>query len=324
MKTLFHSLRPWIASAIALSTVDMTRQLSAASAILTGDTYTDAAKATTNYGKVTALPVSGTGTTLKRAWFNFNITGVLPPGTTASQISKATLKLWVSTAAAGGPVNLSVVTGATWVEGTGATGSGITHGTAPTVSPTPLISNWQITSAGNYAAVDLTSLVQSWVSGATPNYGFVLTPGVSTVNVSFDSKESTTTSHEPQLDIELVNQGPAGPEGPQGVAGPAGAQGPQGVPGLQGPQGIPGAMGPQGEIGPVGPQGPQGDSFWLAQGNHIYFNAGRLGLGTAAPAYLLDVTGDARITGNLILTGAGSRIIMPVQGDLSMGEFTAP
>jgi hypothetical protein len=74
----------------------------------------------------------------------------------------------------------------------------------------------------------------------------------------------------------------------------------------------------------VGPQGSQGDSFWQAQGSAIYFNTGYLGLGTASPTRLLEVAGDAQISGNLIITGASSKIVMPVQGDISMGEFTAP
>jgi hypothetical protein len=93
--------------------------------------------------------------------------------------------------------------------------------------------------------------------------------------------------------------------------------------GLMGPMGFPGVQGAVGPMGPVGPQGPQGDSFWQGQGNLIYFETGSLGLGTTTPAYRLDVVGDSRITGNLILTGNGSKIIMPVQGDISMGEFTA-
>ena len=44
MKTTPHHLRAWIAAAIALFTFGTARQLPAASAILTGDTYTDANK----------------------------------------------------------------------------------------------------------------------------------------------------------------------------------------------------------------------------------------------------------------------------------------
>jgi len=438
MKTPLHNRTPWIAPTMTLLALAFTQQLFAAEAIHTDDAYTDAAKATTNFGNAATLPVSGSGATLKRAWIKFDLPSVLPAGTTASQVSKATLKLWVSTAKTGGPVSVYVVTGTpAWVEGTGAVGSGITNGTAPTLAPSPVINGWQITSAGDFAAVDVTSLVQSWVTTPTLNLGIALTPDASTVNVSFDSKESTTTSHGPQLEIQLVNQGPAGPQGPQGLTGPAGpigpqgpvgatgptgangpqgatgatgaagpqgatgaigpkglnwqgawssttayamddvvfvngssytalvantnvqppaastwsllsqkgdigaagAEGPQGLTGAtggigpvgpQGPQGLAGAdgaagpPGPQGSTGAVGPQGPQGDSFWQAQGSAIYFNTGSLGLGTASPTHLLEVAGDAQIGGNLTITGSGSKIVMPVQGDISMGEFTAP
>ena len=428
---------------IPLVVVAAIHSLFAVEAIHTDDAYTDAAKANNNFGDATTLPVSGSGTKLKRTWIKFDLLGVLPAGTTASQVSKATLKLWVSTAATGGPVNVYVVTGTpAWIEGTGASGSGITNSTAPALAPNPLISGWQITNAGNFAAVDVTSLVQSWVTTPALNLGIALTPGVATLNVSFDSKESTTTSHGPQLEIELVNQGPAGPQGPQGLTGPTGPQGPEGLTGAAGPQGpvgatgpagptgptgapgpqgatgsvgpkglnwkgawnnsiqyavddavsingssyvalvantnvqppaaawnvlsqkgdtgLTGAEGPQGPagatgaagpvgpagpqgptgangaagppgptgetgaVGPQGPQGPQGDSYWQGQGSAIYFNAGYLGLGTTNPTHPLEVAGDAQITGNLIITGEGSKIVMPVQGDISMGEFTAP
>ena len=366
MKTTSHHLRPWIAAAIALFTFDTARQLPAASAILTGDTYTDANNPGENYGHTVTLKVDGSGAALKRAWIKFDLPSVLPAGTTAAQISKATLKLWVNNVKTAGPVSGYVVTGPSWVEGTGTAGSGMTSNTAPAVEATALFTDWQITSEGNYAAVDLTSLVQSWVAGSAPNYGIALVPGSSTVDVSFDSKESTTTSHGPQLEIELVNQGPAGPVGPQGtqglkgatgavgpigpqgLAGAIGPMGPQGPMGLMGPQGFIGPMGlmgpmgftgPQGAVGPKGPvgpegsqgsqgsqgpqgpHGPQGDSFWQRQGNLIYLETGSLGLGTTNPAYRLDVRGDSKITGDLILTG---KIIIPKQGDISMGEFTAP
>ena len=317
MKILLRNRRPWIVTAITL--LAFSQQLSAAEAILTDDAYTDAFKANNNFGNGTALLVSGSGSTLKRAWIKFNLPSVLPTGTTASQVSKATLKLWVSTVATGGPVNVYAVTGTpVWVEGTGAAGSGITNNTAPALTASPLINGWQITSAGDFAVVDVTSVVQSWVTTPTTNLGIALTPGASMVNVSFDSKESTTTSHGPQLEIQLVNQGPAGPQGPQGLTG---ATGPTG---LQGPVGATGPAGATGATGAVGPQGPQGDSFWQTQGSAIYFNTGPLGLGTASPTHLLEVAGDAQISGNLTITGTGSKIVMPVQGDISMGEFTAP
>jgi len=368
MKILRHTRRAWIALTTAF--LALTSQAFAAEAIHTDDAYTDAAKANNNYGDATALSVSGSGSNLKRAWIKFDLPSVLPAGTTASQVSKAVLSLWVNKVTTGGPINVYVVTGTpAWVEGTGASGSGITNGTAPALAPTPLISGWQILKEGNFAAVDITSQVKSWITTPASNLGIALTPNLSTVNVSFDSKESTTTSHGPQLEIQLVNQGPVGPQGPQGSTGPTGPIGPTGpqgsvgatgptgptgpegpigatgVAGPQGPTGATGAIGPVGPEGPrgltgadgsagppgpegpagaVGPEGPQGDSYWQAQGSTIYFNTGYLGLGTATPTHLLEVAGDAQISGNLIITGEGNKIVMPVQGDLSMGEFTEP
>jgi hypothetical protein len=46
---------------------------------------------------------------------------------------------------------------------------------------------------------------------------------------------------------------------------------------------------------------------------------GNTGIGTSAPGAKLDVQGDARINGDMTITGA---IRIPPQGDLSMGEFT--
>lgn len=85
--------------------------------------------------------------------------------------------------------------------------------------------------------------------------------------------------------------GPAGADGADGAEGPAGATGPEGP---QGPQGLEGPQGPQGIEGPMGPMGPQGDdgapgisgddALWQVNGNHMYYNGGRLGLGTDEPA----------------------------------------
>lgn len=70
---------------------------------------------------------------------------------------------------------------------------------------------------------------------AGPNNGLALVS--SGASFAVDSKENAFTSHEPQLVLTLVDQGPAGatgPQGPQGVAGPVGAAGPQGATGAAG------------------------------------------------------------------------------------------
>ena len=74
------------------------------------------------------------------------------------------------------------------------------------------------------------------------NFGLTLVPDpADKIRVQFDSKEDTTTSHPPELEVT-----PIGPQGPQGPAGPTGATGQTG------------AQGDPGPAGPAGPQGPPG------------------------------------------------------------------
>src|SRR5262249_50334088 len=100
---------------------------------------------------------------------------------------------------------------------------------------------------GKFLVIDLTTLVQQWLgsdgqgTNGLPNYGLALvappvdgtTPEVA--NITFDSKENSQTSHEPQLNIQLKSS--AGSQGPQGPPGPKGDQGDTGPAGLQGPKG---------------------------------------------------------------------------------------
>jgi hypothetical protein len=101
-------------------------------------------------------------------------------------------------------------------------------------------------------------------------------------------------------------QGAQGAQGPQGDPGPQGIQGIQGDPGPQGPQGPQGDPGPQGAQGtqglqgPQGIQGPAGTSLWSQTGSDIYYNAGRVGIGTSSPTDTLHVVGTAVITGDIL------------------------
>ena len=116
-----------------------------------------------------------------------------------------------------------------------------------------------VSQANQYVSVDVTALVQAWVTAPATNFGLALTAG--TASVQFDSKENDLTGHQPLLDIQTVSQGPAGAQGAAGVAGPAGAAGAAGPQGPAGVAGAPGATGPAGTTGPAGPiglQGPQG------------------------------------------------------------------
>lgn len=208
-------------------------------AVVTDDANTSSLFSKTNFGNSIALIVcSGSNTYIK---FSFSDLG---SGVNGSNISKATLVLYVDAVLASGTMDVYQVNGA-WSEGA------LTWNNAPVLG-TKLFSAVSVSSMG-YLQLDLTSTAQAWLNGSLANNGIALvpTPG-SPISVSFDSKENLLTSHTAQLPMILVS---AGPQGSQGVQGP---QGPQGAPGAQGPPGTPGATGPQGSQGPQGLPGATG------------------------------------------------------------------
>ena len=206
-------------------------------------------------------------------YIKFKLTPSLPAGTTADKIAKATLKLFVFSVDTPSSFDVLRVTG-TWDEGT------ISPGTTLTLDPE--VAGVGVAKPLSFVAIDLTQLTKDWLSGAQPNNGIALVAGTSTSLITFDTKESPLTGHEPRLEITLVGAGPQGARGETGAQGPqgnTGATGPTGATGSQGATGIPGPTGPagiQGEIGPggipgatgpvgatgangvVGPTGPQG------------------------------------------------------------------
>ncbi len=164
-----------------------------------------------------------------------------------------------------------------------------------------------------------------------PNNGFLLkaNAGAPTTLVSFDSKESATTSHPATLEIILTNPaGAAGPTGPQGATGapgatgptgpsPMGATGPTGASGITGPSGaagvgatgqtgptgspgVTGQAGPQGPPGPSGPNGPTGTSGPIGGAGLTGFNGPTGPTGSPGPTGLSGAAGANGATG---LTG---------------------
>jgi hypothetical protein len=114
-------------------------------------------------------------------------------------------------------------------------------GTNAPVAAAVVASGVSVSMSDNYLYVDATAAVQSWLNGTTANSGFIVTPNTGTgVNVAFDSKESTTTSHPATLTITI------GPSGAAGATGPTGTTGAQGPVGATGPAGQNGATGPTG------------------------------------------------------------------------------
>ena len=223
------------------------------------DAHVNSALPTVNSGAISNLNVGGGYTAL----LQFDLS-LLPPGTTSAQVSGAVLRLYVNRVTTPGVVTLAPVT-STWGE------YSVTYATLPTVGAGA--GTLTVNQAGAFVAVDVTALVQGWIANPAGNNGVELASA--TANVQFDSKENDETAHAATLDVQLVNQGPAGatgatgpaggtgPTGPTGAMGPSGMNGAAGVAGAsgaQGPQGLTGATGPQGLTGLVGPTGLQGST----------------------------------------------------------------
>ncbi len=213
--------------------------VASAQAPVTDDAYVTQVNPATNSGGQTSLLLQA-GAQPTYTYLKFDLSQV-PAG---SSVTKATLKLFVTAATTPGAFDIRLANGS-WSETNltwnnqpgGGPGSLMLGGSCAspipaTADPThPLcVSNGQV---NGYIVIDITSQVQAWINDPSSNYGIVIVPtsGYST-SVAFDSKESTSTSHDPTLNIVLTGaQGPAGPTGPQGP------QGPQGVQGLKGDTG---------------------------------------------------------------------------------------
>jgi hypothetical protein len=196
----------------------------AVEATLVADAHVNSALPAVNSGAISNLNVGGGYTALVQ----FDLS-TLPTGTTAAQVSRATLRLYCNRMDTAGLVSVQPVLGA-WGE------YSVTYATLP-----PLGSAAQVVSvsqAGAYVAVDVTAVVQGWVSAPSTNNGLALTAG--TAVVQFDSKENDLTGHAAVLDVALASAGAVGPAGPAGSAGVPGAMGPAGPQGPQGPQGAAG------------------------------------------------------------------------------------
>ena len=292
-------MRTFLAIALVFSFLGGIPRARAIEALLLQDTYNEGAfagkvpPANNNFGTNANLRVSKSSSQIFRSTIKFSL-ATLPAGVSAANVTQARLRLWVnSTSTVFGSITLTPIT-SSWDELT------LTNGLAAALTfGTSKIADLPINSGSDFISIDVTTWVKAWVSGTLVNEGFEIEPGaaVTTLNLYFDSKEATQTSHEPRLEIELTSVGSQGPAGPAGAIGPAGPTGPtggQGLTGAQGPPGVPGLPGPIGLQGVAGAPGPAGAN-------------GAIGLtGPAGPS------GPAGITPTHL----------EPQGDLSMGEFT--
>jgi hypothetical protein len=196
----------------------------AVEATLVADAHVNSARPAVNSGAISNLNVGGGYTAL----LQFDLS-TLPAGTTAAQVSRATLRLYCNRMDTAGLVSLQPVN-ASWGE------YSVTYGTLPSLGGAAQVVS--VVQAGAYVVVDVTGLVQGWISAPSTNNGVALTAG--TAVVQFDSKENDLTGHAAVLDVALASAGATGATGPAGPAGPVGPSGATGAVGPAGPAGAPG------------------------------------------------------------------------------------
>ena len=160
------------------------------------DAYVNSTAASTNYGTATALDVSSVADT---TFIRFSLTAV-PASFTGASIAKATLKLYVNSVTTAGSFNVDLVNG-TWTEKTIMFSNEPALG-AMLVASVPLAA----ASKGTYIEIDITPAMVQWLNGTQPNDGIALVAN-SPLNASFDSKETTTSSHPPEVDVVYATSG---------------------------------------------------------------------------------------------------------------------
>ena len=165
---------------------------------LTDDT-TVMIKNSENHGTDARLRLeAGTGDA-SNVFVKFKLTSSLPAGTTAADISKGTLKLFVGELHTAGSFDLFRVL-SPWSEQDKTVN--------PTISSSPDAVGISVSSENSFVVIDVTPLVKDWLNGVLPNNGFVLVPSAgSTLDAEFDSKEDKDTSHEPRLEMVMAKGG---------------------------------------------------------------------------------------------------------------------
>src|SRR5690348_16672439 len=180
------------------------------------DTYVTGASPSTNNGSATSLVVQAGGSP-SYTYIRFDLSRIPTAGAagtiTSAMVQKATLRLFVTAVTAAGPFDVFEMGGnnstQNWAEGT------ITYSSQSSYTLfKPLASGIQVSyptpnSKNQYIIVDVTQAVKDWLdclnNGCTSgqyNNGIVLKPSSgSSISATFSSKEDTTASHDPELNI---------------------------------------------------------------------------------------------------------------------------
>ncbi len=197
--------------AVVVAAAVLSTHSDAQSAPPVANTYTQEMHPVTVYGSGAAINylTLQTGVNNGNVYIQFGLAGV--PAN--ASVQKATLQLYVNQVLSPGSFDVYELD-SPWTQNT------LTFSNAPPLGASATGNHLVAVpaTADQFILIDVTPLVQGWVSGTIPNNGLALDMTSSVGGAVFDSKEATQTSHMPELQIVL--NGPAGPQGPMGPAGP--------------------------------------------------------------------------------------------------------
>jgi hypothetical protein len=123
------------------------------------------------------------------------------PAVTSANISKASLVFYITKVnGTAGKLKIGAIdTPVTWDE------NAVTINNTQVVTkstPAPIVTPAAVGPAGNYYSIDITPFVQAWIDDPGSNHGLAITPQTS-ASLTFESRESTGTSHPAYIEIAL-------------------------------------------------------------------------------------------------------------------------
>ena len=178
---------------LALALVSLFSLSGLAQAPPSADAYVTAVQPSANYGNNAFLAVQP-GTI---SYVRLNL-GVLPEN---ASVVKATLRLYVDAVSAPGSFDVYQVD-SEWSE------RGLNFNNAPPLGASATGGRPALVTAASlnqFILIDITALAQGWLNGTISNQGVALALTTSNGSFSFDSKESTGTGHQPELEVAFVS-----------------------------------------------------------------------------------------------------------------------
>ncbi|WP_052700104.1 CBM96 family carbohydrate-binding protein [Methylocucumis oryzae] len=236
----------------------------------------------------------------------------LPNRLKASDVQKATLSIFLNKVDAGGNLSVAKVL-EDWNEKT------LPDNNRSPAYDTVTLKHFVIkpSYAGRWLQLDVTHIVKDWIKhneiNTAASYGFALIADAQ-LNISLDSKENTSTSHQALFDVVLNQSGATGAKGATGAAGNTGIAGNTGATGATGNTGLPGNTGATGAAGNTGIAGNTG-AIGATGDTGTTGNTGAIGAtgntGMPGNTGAIGATGNTGITGNTGATGVTGNTGVP-------------